>query len=331
MTKKFLITGGAGFIGSHLAENLLKHNHEVWVVDNLSGSASYNIQHLLKNRNFHFVKGTILNERLMMRLMKNTLRIWHLAATMGVKRIIEKPLDSFVNNIDGTKMILSLASIKKIPVLIASSSEIYGKNPHLPFEEEADRVYGAVESPRWGYALAKAVNEFLALTYSRQRKFPCTIVRLFNVIGPRQTAAQGMVVPTFIQQALSGRPITVYGEGSQTRCFIDVEDVVSALISLMETPKAFGEVFDLGSQEEIRIIDLARLIKKLTKSKSGIIRIPYRKAYGPKFEDVTRSKPRLIKIKKLIHFEPKFTLEESLKRIIDFHISENYQNFYKKK
>ena len=315
--KNILVTGGAGFIGSHLAERLVDLDYNVWVIDNLSAGSAKNIQPLLQRRNFHFVKGETSNEKLMKNLIKHTTKIWHLAATMGVKRVIEEPLESFKNNIEGTQTILSLASNKKIPVLITSSSEVYGKNPYIPFEEGADRVYGNTQSPRWGYALAKAVNEFLTLSYFWQKKLPCVIVRLFNVIGPRQTPASGMVVPTFVQQALSGKPITVYGDGTQTRCFADVEDVVSSLITLMETPKAFGETFDVGSDKEIKMIELARLIKKLTKSKSSILLIPYRKVYSSPFEDVMRSKPRLRKIRKFINFKPKFNLNESLKKIID--------------
>ncbi|TSC75466.1 MAG: UDP-glucose 4-epimerase [Parcubacteria group bacterium Gr01-1014_30] len=318
MTKRVLITGGAGFIGSYLTERLLNLGYNVWVIDNLSAGSAKNIQHLLKRRNFRFVKGEISNKQLMKNLMKHTTRIWHLAATMGVRRIMEQPLESFKNNIESTHTILSLAANKKIPVLITSSSEVYGKNPYLPFEESADRIYGNIQSARWGYALAKAVNEFLALGYLWQKKLPCIIVRLFNVIGPRQTSASGMVVPTFVQQALSRKPITVYGDGTQTRCFVDVEDIVSSLITLMETKKAFGETFDVGSDEEIKMIELARLVKKLTKSSSDILLIPYKKVYNSPFEDVMRSKPSLTKIRKFINFKPNFTLKESLKKIIDY-------------
>ncbi|MDI6591325.1 MAG: SDR family NAD(P)-dependent oxidoreductase [Patescibacteria group bacterium] len=316
--KTILITGGAGFIGTHLAEKLLKSGEEVFVIDNLSTGSLKNIAHLKKNKKFHFTKDTILNRKKLENLIKKSDQIYHLAAAVGVKTIMEKPLESFLNNIKGIEIVLELASKYKKPILFTSSSEVYGKNDSLPFKEEDDRVYGSAYNDRWGYALSKGADEFLALAYFREKKLPVVVVRLFNVIGPRQTEAYGMVVPRFIKQALSGQPITVYGTGFQTRCFTDIEDVVEALVKLMNHPKAPGQIFNLGSEEEITIRELAQKIKKLTGSKSKIIFIPYTKVYGSGFEDMEHRKPDLTKIKKLINYQPKVTLEESLKKIIDY-------------
>jgi UDP-glucose 4-epimerase len=316
--KKILITGGAGFIGSHLAEKLLSRGEEVLILDDLSTGSLKNINHLKKNKNFHFIKGSILDRRKVDSLTKKSNQVYHLAAAVGVKIIIDHPLQSFLLNILGTENVLAAAAKYKIPVLITSSSEVYGKNEKLPFKEEDDRVYGSAYSNRWGYGLSKGSDEFLALAYYREKRLPTIVVRLFNVIGPRQTGAYGMVVPRFIQQGLAGRPITIYGDGYQTRCFTYVEDVAEALIKLINHPKAVGQIFNLGSEEEITIKELAQKVKRLTGSKSPIAFVPYTKVYGPGFEDMVHRRPDLSKIKKIIGYQPKVSLEESLKKIIDY-------------
>jgi len=319
MNKKILITGGAGFIGSHLAEKLLQRGEEVFVIDNLSTGSLKNILHLKRNKNFHFTKGSVLDRKRMERLIKKVNQIYHLAASVGVKTVMEKPLESFLNNIEGTEIVLDLALKYKTPLLIASSSEVYGKNDGLPFKEDSDRVYGSAYNDRWGYALSKGSDEFLALAYFRQKKLPVVIVRLFNVIGPRQSSAYGMVVPRFVKQALAQKPITVYGTGYQSRCFADIDDVVRGLIDLMNHPKAYGQIFNLGSEEEITIKELAQKVKRLTRSKSRISYIPYAKVYGSGFEDMARRQPDLTKIKKVIRYQPKVNLEQSLLKIIRYY------------
>lgn len=318
MVKKILITGGAGFIGSHLAEKLLKAGEEVFVIDDLSTGSLQNIAHLKNDKNFHFIKGTILDARIIERLVKKVNQIYHLAAAVGVKTIIDKPLESFLLNTRGTEIVLDAAVKYKVPILIASTSEIYGKNNNLPFNEDSDRVYGSAYHSRWGYAMSKGADEFLALAYHREKGLSSIIVRLFNVVGPRQTGVYGMVVPRFIQQALSGKPITVYGDGYQTRCFGYIDDITDALIKLAGHPKAIGHIFNLGSDEEISIKELAQKVIKLTGGKSKISFIPYAKVYGQDFDDMARRKPDLSKIKKFIDYEPKTTLEESIKKIIDY-------------
>ena len=317
-SKKILITGGAGFIGSHLAEALLKKGEEVFVIDNLSTGSLKNIKHLLKNKKFHFTKGSVLDEKLMEELIKKVDEVYHLAAAVGVKMILKRPLSSLSTNIKGTEIVLEKAMKRKVKVLLASSSEVCGKDDNVPFREEKDRTYGSVYNDRWVYAFSKAVDEFLGLAYWREKKLPVVIVRLFNVIGPRQTGRYGMVVPTFVRQALKGEPITVFGDGKQTRCFADVEDVVRAMIKLMSTKKAEGQVINLGSDREISINQLAKKVKKITSSTSKIIHIPYKKAYPNGYEDFRRRVPELSKIRKLIGYKPKVSLEESIEKIIKY-------------
>jgi len=246
-------------------------------------------------------------------------RIFHLAAAVGVRLIIERPVDTIETNILGTEIVLRLANKYKRKVLIASTSEVYGKGNHVPFSEEDDRTYGPTVKSRWSYATSKAVDEFLTLAYFHEKKLPVVIARLFNTIGPRQTGSYGMVVPSFVQQTLLGHPITVYGDGEQTRCFTYVDDVVSALLQLMEHPQAVGEVFNVGNSEEISINDLAALVKKLVGGNSEIIHIPYEEAFEKGFEDMQRRVPDTTKIKKLIGFKPTVSLEESIKRIIEYY------------
>jgi UDP-glucose 4-epimerase len=316
--KKILITGGAGFIGSHLAEKLLSEWKEVFVLDNLSTGSLENINHLKENDKFHFTEGSVLDKELVFDLVSKADQVYHLAAAVGVKTVVEKPLESFLINIEGTKNVLDAAVERKVPVLLASTSEVYGKNDSLPFSEEHDRVYGSAYHARWGYGMSKGSDEFLGLAYYREKGLPVVIVRLFNVIGPRQSGAYGMVVPRFIQQALKGEDITVHGSGDQTRCFGYVEDVVGALAALIEAPGALGHIFNLGSDEEISINDLARKIIALTGSKSEIKRIPYAEVYGPEFDDMLHRRPDLSKIKEVIGFKPEYNLEGSLKKIIEY-------------
>ena len=318
VAKKILITGGAGFIGSHLAEKLLQKGEEVFVVDDLSTGSIENIKHLKDDPKFHFIRGSVLDRDLVVQTVAKVDEIYHLAAAVGVKTVIEKPLDSLLNNLRGAEMIFEIAAGKRLPVLFTSTSEVYGKNEHTPFREDSDRIYGSAYNTRWGYGMSKGVDEFLALAYFREKKLPVIIVRLFNVIGPRQSGAYGMVVPRFIKQALSDKPITVYGDGCQTRCFANVVDVVRGLINLMKHPKARGHIFNLGSDEEITIKELAQKVKSLTGSKSEIVFVSYSEVYGPGFEDMFYRKPELSKIKETIGYQPEFSLEESLKKIIDY-------------
>ncbi|KPL04770.1 MAG: nucleoside-diphosphate sugar epimerase [candidate division Zixibacteria bacterium SM1_73] len=316
---KYLITGGAGFIGSHLAERLLEKGDEVYVIDNFSTGSLDNIQHLLSESKFHLTVGTILNERTLEPLVQACDRIFHLAAAVGVRLIIERPVDTIETNILGTEIVLRLANKYKKKALITSTSEVYGKGNHVPFKEEDDRTYGPTVKSRWSYATSKAVDEFLALAYFHEKKLPVVIARLFNTIGPRQTGSYGMVVPSFVQQALLGHPITVYGNGKQTRSFTYVDDVVSAIRQLMEHPRAVGEVFNVGNSEEISINDLAKLVRKIVGGDSEIVHISYDEAFEKGFEDMQRRVPNITKIKELIGFKPTVDLEESIKRIVEYY------------
>jgi UDP-glucose 4-epimerase len=316
---KILITGGAGFIGSHLAEELLRQGEEVYVIDNLSTGRLENIKHLAANPHFHITIETILEEKTVEELIKKCELIFHLAAAVGVRLIIEKPVDTIETNILGTEIVLKSANKFKRKVILASTSEVYGKNSKIPFREEDDSVYGPTTKSRWSYACSKAIDEFLALAYFHEKKLPVVIARLFNTIGPRQTGRYGMVVPSFIQQALLSHPVTVYGDGKQSRSFTHVTDVVSALIGLSEHPKAVGEVFNVGNGREITIERLAILIKKMTNSKSKIVYIPYDKAFEKGFEDMIRRVPDITKINHLIGYKPEVNLEESLEKIIDYY------------
>lgn len=316
--KKILITGGAGFLGSHLAEKLLDGGEEVFVVDNLSTGSIKNIEHLKENKNFHFVEGSVLDEELMAKTIQQVDEVYHLAAAVGVRQILGRPLNSLLTNIKGTEIVLKEAEKGKIKTLIVSSSEVCGKGEKVPFQEEDDRTYGSVYNDRWVYAFSKAVDEFLGLAYWREKKLPIVIVRLFNVIGPRQTGFYGMVAPTFVKQALKGEAITVFGDGEQSRCFADVDDIVDALIKLMAEKQAEGKLFNLGSDREISINGLAELVKKETNSSSEITHIPYEQAYSEGYEDFRRRIPDITKIKNLIGFVPKTSLEESIRKIIEY-------------
>lgn len=318
---KILVTGGAGFIGSNLVDQLLTRGHTVFVLDDLSTGSMENLRHLERNKRLHVRRGSVLNPSIVQKVMKTCDQIYHLAAAVGVKRVVEKPLESFITNTEGTRIVLELASKDKTPVLITSSSEVYGKNGDLPFCEGGDRVFGSIYNERWGYALSKASDEFLGLSYWRERKSPTVVVRLFNTTGPRQVSTYGMVVPTFVQQALASKPITVHGDGKQVRSFSYVDDIVRGMISLMNNKKAYGEVCNLGSDEPISINALAQRVKKTTQSKSPIIHIPYAKAYNETFEDMRRRVPDISKARKLVGYKPTYTLDKILAKIIAYHSS----------
>jgi UDP-glucose 4-epimerase len=313
-----LITGGAGFIGSHLAEELIKKGHRIIVLDNLSTGRLQNVIHLKENSNFELVVDTVLNENLVDKLVEKCDIIFHLAAAVGVELIVKKPLESLTTNIKGSEIILEMAHRYHKKVLITSTSEIYGKNVNGPLKENDDRILGSPLKTRWSYSTAKAVDEMLAYVYWKEKGVPSVIVRLFNTVGPRQSGAYGMVMPRFVSQALKNEPIAVHGTGKQTRCFLHVKDAVSALIKLINEQKAIGEVFNIGSQEEISIEQLAKEIIGITGSKSTIEYVPYEKAYEEGFEDMQRRVPDTSKINKLIGFRPTFTLPEIIKDIITY-------------
>jgi len=318
---KVLITGGAGFIGSHLSEELLTRKNDVVVIDNLSTGSMKNIEHLKHNRQFKCYIDTIMNVKLMKKLIKDCDVIYHLAAAVGVKYVIENQLESIKTNVEGTEIVLECANkFGKKKTLIASTSEVYGKNIDglKAFKETDDRILGATTIPRWSYSCTKELDEFLSLAYWREKKLPVIIVRLFNTCGPRQTGRYGMVLPRFVKQALSSHPITVYGDGTQTRCFIYVGDAVNALISLMDREKAVGEIFNIGNPSSISINELAKRVKKLTGSKSKIAHIPYEKAYEKGFEDMKHRQPDITKVKKLINFDPKVNMDEIIVKTMEY-------------
>lgn len=307
---KILVTGGAGFIGSHLTQELIKDRHQVTALDNLSTGRYENIEPLLKNRDFEFVEGDILDANLLDKLVERVEAIFHLAAAVGVDLIVKKPLESLTTNIKGSEIVLESALRYRKKILITSTSEIYGKNVNGPLKETDDRILGSPLKTRWSYSTAKAVDEMLAYIYFKEKKLPAVIVRLFNTVGPRQTGAYGMVLPRFVEQALANKPITVYGTGEQSRCFLHVKDAVKALVGLISEPRAIGEVFNIGSQEEISIRQLAEEIIKRTSSRSKVVYIPYEQAYEEGFEDMQRRVPDIAKINKLIGFKPTANLAQ---------------------
>jgi UDP-glucose 4-epimerase len=315
---RVLITGGAGFIGSHLAEALLARGDEVFVLDNLSTGSIINIEHLKSRPKFQYTIDTVSNEPLLAEMIDRSDTVVHLAAAVGVKLIVEAPVHTIETNVHGTEVVLKHASKKKKLVLIASTSEVYGKSLEVPFREDADLVLGPTGKHRWAYACSKMIDEFLALAYWKERKLPVIIVRLFNTVGPRQTGQYGMVIPTFVRQALENRPITVYGDGSQCRSFTYVGDVVRAMVTLINEPAAVGQVFNIGNGTEISINALAAKVKTLTGSSSAIVRIPYDQAYEAGFEDMPRRVPDISKINRLIGYEPTVELDEILTRVIEY-------------
>ena len=314
---RVLITGGAGFIGSHLSEALLDAGHDVHAMDDLSTGAIENIDHLKDRPGFHYTIDTVMNEPVLAEHIDRCDVVFHLAAAVGVKLIVEAPVHTIETNVHGTELVLTHADKKKKLVVIASTSEVYGKSTEVPFREDADLRLGATWKHRWAYACSKAIDEFLALAYWKEKKLPVIVVRLFNTVGPRQTGRYGMVIPTFVQQALAGQPITVFGDGSQSRSFTYVGDVVDGLMRLVGEPEAIGQVFNIGNGEEISIGYLAERIKQITNSSSPIVAIPYEEAYEAGFEDMPRRVPDITKMRELIGYEPRVQLDEILTRVID--------------
>jgi UDP-glucose 4-epimerase len=314
---KALITGGAGFIGSHLAERLLELGHDVLVLDNLSTGSIENITHLKGHKKFSYVIDSVTSESLLAEMVDSSDVVFHLAAAVGVKLIVEQPVHTIETNVHGTEVVLKHANKKKKLVFIASTSEVYGKSADVPFRESADVVLGPSAKHRWAYACSKLIDEFLALAYWKEKKLPVVIVRLFNTVGPRQTGQYGMVLPTFVRQALSGHPITVFGDGMQSRSFTYVSDVVDALIALSSERRAIGEVFNIGNTGEISIGELAQRVKTMTGSDSPIRLIPYDEAYEAGFEDMPRRVPDISKLRALIGYEPRVALDEIIRRVID--------------
>lgn len=311
-----LITGGAGFVGSHLSERLLAEGHTVYCLDDLSTGSISNIETFRNHPKYHYQVGTVFDEPLVAELVDRADVVFHLAAAVGVMLIVEHPVRTIETNISGTEAILAAAAKKQKKVLIFSTSEVYGKATKIPFNEDDDCVLGASTRSRWAYAASKLVDEFLALSYWREKKLPTIVVRLFNTVGPRQTGRYGMVIPRFVSQALSGGPITVYGDGTQSRCFGDVSDVVGAIVRLANEPKAIGEVFNIGNDEEITIQALAERVRDKIDSKVKIKHVPYSKAYVEGFEDMPRRVPDLTKIKKMISYRPTHDMDSILDRII---------------
>lgn len=316
---KVLITGGAGFIGSHLSDELIAGGNEVVVLDDLSTGRFENIAHLNGNGLFQFVEGTILNEMLVDKLVERCDVVYHLAAAVGVDLVVKKPLESLVTNIKGSEIVLDMVHRYHKKILITSTSEIYGKNTNGPLKEDDDRILGSPLKVRWGYSTAKAVDEMLAYIYWKEKKVPTVIVRLFNTVGPRQTGAYGMVIPRFVGQALKNEDMTVYGTGKQSRCFLHVKDVIKTLIKLMNNKDAVGQVFNIGSQEEITIENLAKKVIEITKSKSKLVYIPYEKAYEEGFEDMQRRVPDTTKVKNLTGFKPTIDLEGTIKSVVEYY------------
>lgn len=315
---KVLITGGAGFIGSHLAERLIAAGEEVFVIDNLWTGKLSNISGIQGEKRFHLVVDTILNEAVMNELVFKADQIYHLAAAVGVRNIMDHPVETLDINVKGTETVLRLANKFKKKVFIASTSEIYGKHVEHSLSEDDNRVMGSVKKRRWAYACSKTLDEFLGLAYHEEKKLPVVIGRLFNTVGPRQTGRYGMVLPTFVQSALLGRPITVYGDGNQTRSFTHVKDVLNAVTGLMSEPRAEGDIFNIGSDKEVTINDLAQRVKDLTQSESEIEHIPYEKAYGPGFEDMERRCPNISRIGDLIGFKPTYDLDTIITSVIEY-------------
>jgi UDP-glucose 4-epimerase len=313
---RYLITGGAGFIGSHLSEALLDRGEEVFVLDDLSTGSVENIRHLKTNSRFHYIFDSIMNKHLLAELVDESDVIFHLAAAVGVRLIVESPVRTIETNVHGTQNVLDAASKKKKLVFTASTSEVYGKSDKVPFHEDADLVLGPTSKGRWSYAASKALDEFMALSFWKEKKLPVVVARFFNTVGPRQTGRYGMVLPSFVQQALAEEPITVYGTGQQSRCFCDVRDCVQAVLRLIGNDQAVGEVVNIGSTEEVSIEALAHLVKQRTTSNSPVTHIPYDQAYEPGFEDMLRRVPSLEKLEQLTGFRPATPLVEIVDRVI---------------
>ncbi|HEY0704393.1 MAG TPA: GDP-mannose 4,6-dehydratase [Candidatus Acidoferrales bacterium] len=315
---RYLITGGAGFIGSHLSEALIARGEEVFVLDDLSTGSVENIRHLKSNKRFHYIFDSIMNKHLLAELVDESDVIFHLAAAVGVRLIVESPVRTIETNVHGTQNVLDAASKKKKLVFTASTSEVYGKSDKVPFHEDADLVLGPTSKGRWSYAASKALDEFLALSFWKEKKLPVVVARFFNTVGPRQTGRYGMVLPNFVRQALAGEPITVYGTGKQSRCFCDVRDCVQAVLRLVDGGKAIGEVVNIGSTEEVSIQALAEIVRKRAGSNSTIVSVPYDQAYEPGFEDMPRRVPALEKLESITGFRPSIPLEEIIDQVIAY-------------
>jgi len=315
---KIVVTGGAGFIGSHLSEALLAKGDRVTAVDNLSTGSLKNVEHLRGNPNYELVVESVTNEMVLDHVVRGADIVYHLAAAVGVKLIVERPVRTIETNIMGTEAVLKVAARYGTRVFIASSSEVYGKSDAVPFTEESDTVLGPTTHSRWCYACSKAIDEFLALAYHRQNGLPVVIGRFFNTVGPRQTGQYGMVIPRFVQQALAGEPITVYGDGKQVRCFCHVQDIVAALPALLEKKEAAGGIFNMGSNERITINDLAAKVKAITKSRSKIVHIPYDEAYEAGFEDMAVREPDITRVKKLVGFRVTRGIEQIIRDVAEY-------------
>jgi UDP-glucose 4-epimerase len=315
---RYLITGGAGFIGSHLSEALIARGDEVFILDDLSTGSVDNIRHLKSNKKFHPTFDSITNKHVLAELVDESDVIFHLAAAVGVRLIVESPVRTMETNVQGTQFVLDAASKKKKLVVVASTSEVYGKSEKFPFREDADLVLGPTTKGRWSYAASKALDEFLALSYFKEKEMPVLVVRFFNTVGPRQTGRYGMLLPNFVRQALAGTPISVYGTGQQSRCFCDVRDTVQALLRLIGNQKAIGEVVNIGTDEEISIEGLAHLVKQRTQSNSPLEFVPYDKAYEPGFEDMVRRIPCLEKLQSLSGFRPSIPLQSIVDGVVEY-------------
>lgn len=314
---RYLVTGGAGFIGSHLTELLLDSGHSVTIIDDLSTGQMENIYHLKERPGFKYVIDTVTNEPVMAELIDLSDAVFHLAAAVGVKLIVTNPVRTIETNIYGTKLVLQMADKKKKKVLITSTSEVYGKKEEVPYKETDDLLLGPTTKSRWSYACSKAIDEFLALSYNKERNLPVIVVRLFNTVGPRQVGHYGMVIPRFVNQALDGGPITVYGDGRQTRCFGYVGDVIRALAALMENDGAVGEVLNVGSDDEISIEDLAGRVRDVIDPDIEIVKVPYSEAYEEGFEDMKRRVPDISKVRNLIDFNPTISIDGILEKVIE--------------
>jgi nucleoside-diphosphate-sugar epimerase len=320
---KALITGGAGFVGSHLAEALLHRGDEIYVIDDLSTGSIENIEHLKGRPGFHYTIESILNEPVFAELVDRVDVVFHLAAAVGVRLIVDSPVRTIETNVHGTELVLKLANKKRKKVLLTSTSEVYGKAEAIPFREDGDIVMGPTSKGRWSYACSKAIDEFLALAYHKEKRLPVVVARLFNTVGPRQTGRYGMVIPNFVKQALLGHPLSVHGDGSQRRCFGYVGDVVGQLVALAEEPRAVGRVFNVGNdREEVTILDLARRVKDRTASSSEIVLVPYDKAYEEGFEDMSRRVPDLSRLRALTGYEPTVSLDEIIDRVVAYFTSD---------
>jgi len=319
---RILVTGGAGFIGSHLVESLIERGDEVWALDDLSTGSIDNLDTLQDEPRLHFVEGSVMDADLVQKIVDRVDFVYHLAAAVGVKFVLENPLRSLLTNIRGTENVLESAHRSgNKRVVLFSSSEVYGKGTQVPFTEDMDRLLGPTQVLRWSYATSKSVDEYLAMGYNQERRLPVVVVRCFNTCGPRQSGSYGMVLPRFIQQALRNDPLLVYGDGSQTRCFSYVGDVVRGTLMLADEPKAFGQVFNIGTQEEVSVLGLAHAVKRVSGSTSEIEFVPFEKIYGDRFEDMQRRVPALTKIRELVGYEPQCSLETLLQKTVEFYRS----------